>query len=477
MSQDSADSVDEPARTLPVLGAWDVVVLGGGPAGIAAATAAAWQGARVLLVERYGFLGGMGTAAGVTNFCGLHANVHGEIVQVVHGVADELLERMRALDGLSEPHLIFGRIHAQAYDMPAFKCAADQLLAAAGAQTLFHALAAGVVRAPGGPIEALVVETKSGRAALCGRVFIDCSGDGELAHRAGVPMEKGDEAGQLLYPTLMFRVGQVDAERAGEAWRTIPQLMDEAEASGAFRFPRRGAIVRPQKHAYEWRVNVTQLRNADGSATDGTDAWSLSAGEQEGRRQVVEYLRFLRDRVPGFEHAYVLDIAPQLGIRETRRLVGEVALSGADVLGCASFADSIGVNGWPLEQHVAGDVVWGWPAAGSRGYNQLPYRMLLPRRAGADGVDNLLVAGRCASMTHDGHSAARVSGACFAMGQAAGTAAALALARGCRPHELPPEVLQRRLIEQRAFLGDDLPAARPELSGRASSDAARLTRR
>ena len=103
--------------------------------------------------------------------------------------------------------------------------------------------------------------------------------------------------------------------------------------------------------------------------------------------------------------------------------------------------------------------------------------MLLPRRAGADGVDNLLVAGRCASMTHDGHSAARVSGACFAMGQAAGTAAALALARGCRPHELPPEVLQRRLIEQRAFLGDDLPAARPELSGRASSDAARLTRR
>jgi hypothetical protein len=448
------DTVSEPARTLPVLGAWDVVVLGGGPAGITAAAAAAGGGARVLLVERYGFLGGMGTAAGVTNFCGLHANVHGTIRQVVHGVADRLLERMRALDGLNEPHLIFGRIHAQAYDMSAFKCAADQLLGDAGVQVLFHALAAGVARAASGALEALVVETRSGRAALRGRVFIDCSGDGELAQRAGVPMEKGDAAGRLLYPTLMFRVGNVDAARAGDAWRTIPERMDAAERSGAYRFPRRGAIVRPQKHAYEWRVNVTQLRNADGSAADGTDAWSLSAGEQEGRRQIVEYLRFLRECVPGFEAAYVLDIAPQLGIRETRRLVGEYALSGADVTGCASFADAIGVNGWPLEQHVAGDVVWGWPPQGSRGYNQLPYRMLLPRRTSAGGVDNLLVAGRCASMTHDGHSAARVSGACFAMGQAAGTAAALALERGCAPHELPVDVLQRRLVEHGAFLGE-----------------------
>ena len=276
-------------------------MLGGGPAGIAAAAAAARVGAGVLLVERYGFLGGMGTAAGVTNFCGLHANVHGTIRQVVHGIADDLLERMRALDGLNEPHLIFGKIHAQAYDMSAFKCAADALLVEAGVDLLFHALAAGVARADDGRIETLFVETKSGRFAIRGRVFIDCSGDGEIAHRAGVPMEKGDDHGNLLYPTLMFRVGNVDAERAADAWRTIPQLMDAAEASGDFHFPRRGAIVRPQKHPYEWRVNVTQLRNPDGSATDGTDARSLSAGELEGRRQIVDYLRFLRARVPGFE--------------------------------------------------------------------------------------------------------------------------------------------------------------------------------
>ena len=448
-------AIEEPSRSTPVFGDYDVVVLGGGPAGIAAAAAAARHDARTLLVERYGFLGGMGTAAGVTNFCGLHANVHGEIVQVVHGIADDLLARMRELGGLSEPHLIFGRIHAQAYDTAAFKCAADALLLASGAELLFHAFAAGVTRrGEDGPIDALLLETKSGRVAIRAKTFIDCSGDGDLAHFAGLPMEKGDDAGALLYPTLMFRVGNVDAARAGEAWRTIPERMDQAEASGEFRFPRRGAIVRPQLHPYEWRVNVTQLKNADGSATDGTDARSLSAGEVEGRRQAVDYLRFLRAKVPGFEAAYALEIAPQLGIRETRRLVGELALGADDVLGCADFADTIGVNGWPLELHVAGDVEWRWPPIpGSRGFNQLPYRMLLPRRATAGGIDNLLVAGRCASMTHEGHSAARVSGACFVMGQAAGTAAALALRSGRAPQDLDVLQLQRAIEADGAFLG------------------------
>jgi hypothetical protein len=247
----------------------------------------------------------------------------------------------------------------------------------------------------------------------------------------------------------MFRVGNVDDARAGEAWRTIPELMDAAERSGEFRFPRKGAIVRPQKHAGEWRVNVTQLRNPDGSAVDGTDARSLSAAEAEGRRQAVEYLRFLRARVPGFEGAYVLDLAPQLGIRETRRLVGRYVLTREDVLGCASFGDAIGVNGWPIENHVAGDVKWEWPAEGSRGYNQLPFRMLVPRT----GPDNLLVAGRCASMTHEGQSAARVSGGCFVMGQAAGTAVALALEGITTVRELSADTLRGTLQRDGVFLG------------------------
>lgn len=452
---DRGDTLTEARRDVPVLGPFDVVVLGGGPAGISAAAAAACNGARVLLAERYGFLGGMGTAAGVTNFCGLHANVFGDIRQVVHGVADDLLMRMRRLDGLNEPHLVLGKIHAQAYDMSAFKCAADALLADHGVHLLFHALAAGVARHADGSLDALLLETKSGRVAVRARCFIDCSGDADIAHWAGVPTEKGDGHGHMLYPTLMFRVGNVDAQRAGEAWKTIPALMDEAESAGEFRFPRRGAVVRPQKHPYEWRVNVTQLRKLDGSATDGTDAYSLSEGEIEGRRQIVEYLRFLRARVPGFEQAYALDIAPQLGIRETRRLIGEAVLTADDVLQCADFPDAIGVNGWPLEKHVAGDVQWVWPPIpDSRGYNQLPYRMLLPRRASAGGVDNLLVAGRCASMTHDGQSAARVSGACFVMGQAAGTAAALAVRDGRSPHDIDVAELQALLVKQGAFLGE-----------------------
>ena len=440
--------VVEPQRRTPLFGEFDVVVLGGGPAGIAAAAAAARHGAKTLLVERYGFLGGMGTAAGVTNFCGLHANVGGEHRQVVHGIVDELLDRMRALDGLSDPHLVLGRIHAQAYDAPAYKCAADALLADAGAQVLFHAVAAGVAALPSG-IDCLLVETRSGRQAVRALGFVDCSGDGDLAHWAGAPLEKGDPSGALLYPTLMFRVGGVDDERAGEAWRAIPELMEAAERSGEFRFPRRGAIVRPQKHAGEWRVNVTQLRNADGSAVDGTDARALSAAEFEGRRQAVEYLRFLRAKAPGFGRAYLLDLAPQVGIRETRRLAGKYQLTRDDVLACASFDDSIGVNGWPIENHVAGDVRWEWPAEGSRGYNQLPFRMLVPR----SGPPNLLVAGRCASMTHEGQSAARVSGACFVMGQAAGTAAALALRGDIAARDLPYLELRVSLERDGVFLG------------------------
>jgi hypothetical protein len=215
----------------------------------------------------------------------------------------------------------------------------------------------------------------------------------------------------------------VDPVRAGDAWNHFGRLMEEAEARGRT-FARKAPIIRPQKNPAEWRANVTQLANADGSPVDGTSALQLSAAEVEGRRQIVDFFRFLRESAPGFEAAYLLEIAPQVGIRETRRLIGAYQLTGEDVLQCASFDDSIGVNGWPIEEHAAGTVVFRWPHdPAGRGYNQLPYRMLLPQ-----GVDNLLVAGRCASMTHLGQSAARVSGACFVMGQAAGTAAALRVA-------------------------------------------------
>lgn len=446
----SARTIAEPARQIPLYGEYEVAVLGGGPAGIAAAVAAARAGRRTLLIERYGFLGGMGTAAGVTNFCGLHANVFGEMHRVVQGVASDLLARIDRLNGLNAPHLVLGKIMAQAYDTAAYKIAADDLLTSHNVDILFHALGAGAVMRDNGRIDALMVETKAGRRAIVASIFIDCSGDGDLAAWAGAPYEVGDNAGSMLYPSMMFRLNGIDPEKAGDAWRTIPALMEQAEAAGTHHFPRKAAIVRPQRSQVEWRVNFTQLSRDDGRAINGIEPDDLTTGEIEGRRQAIKAFEFLRT-VPGFENSYIVDIPPQLGIRETRRVVGDYMVSGEDVLECASFDDSIGVNGWPIEAHVAGDVVFKFPPIPeSRGFNELPYRMLTPQ-----GIDNLLVAGRCASMTHEGQSAARVSGACFVMGEAAGTAAALALSGNTPPRDIDVATLQTQLKRQGAFVGRD----------------------
>jgi hypothetical protein len=445
-------TIEEPARRVPLYGEYEVAVLGGGPAGIAASVAAARAGRRTLLIERYGFLGGMGTAAGVTNFCGLHANVYGEMHRVVQGIASDLLDRIDRLGGLNAPHLILGKILAQAYDTAAYKIAADDLLLSHNVDILFHALGAGVAMHGDRRINALVVETKAGRQAIGADIFIDCSGDGDLAAWAGAPFEVGDNAGSMLYPSMMFRLNGIDPEKAGEAWRTIPALMEKAEAAGTHHFPRKAAIVRPQRSPIEWRVNFTQLARADGTAINGLEPDDLTRGEIDGRRQAINAFNFLRS-VPGFEKSYIVDLPPQLGIRETRRVIGGYMLDGDDVLGCASFEDSIGVNGWPMESHVAGDVIFKFPPIPqSRGFNELPYRMLVP-----ESIDNLLVAGRCASMTHDGQSAARVSGACFAMGEAAGTAAALALDGNAMPRDIAVAKLQSQLKEQGAFIGQDQP--------------------
>ncbi len=442
-------SITEPARQTELLGSYDVVVLGGGPAGIAAAASAARAGAQTILVERYGFLGGMGTAAGVTNFCGLHANVHGEIKQVVHGVADDLLARIDALGGLRAPHTVFGRIDAQAYDTGAYKIAADALLLESGAEILFHALAAGVIMDGPDRVRALLVETKSGRRAIGGTSFIDCSGDGDLAVWAGASYELGDGAGGMMFPTTMFRINDVAREAAARAaWREFPAQIAAAEARTGRRMPRKTPVIRPQKNDIEWRVNLTQISNASGAAADGTDALQLSAGEIEGRRQIAESFAMLKDAIPAFANAYIVDIPPQLGIRETRRVIGAYMLSEDDVLGCVDFDDTIGVNGWPVEDHIAGDINFRWQPEGSRGFNQLPLRMLLPL-----GLENLLVAGRCASMTHGGQSAARVSGGCFVMGQAAGTLAAMAAASNAAPRAIEVNAVQAALERDGVFLG------------------------
>jgi hypothetical protein len=440
--------VTEPPRQTRVYGDYEVVVVGGGPAGLAAAIAAGRSGRATICIERYGFCGGAGTAAGLSTFCGLHAVVHGKHEQIVHGIADDILARLKRMDGLNEPHLtIQNQILAQAYDISAFKIAADELLAEANVHVLFHTFATGVLMASDTRIDAVLVETKSGRFAVRGKMFIDGSGDGDLAAWAGVPYEVGDGMGNMLYPSTMFRINGVDPAKAGRAWESVPMLMEEAERRGRV-FPRKKPIVRPQRNPIEWRANLTQIRNPDGSAVSGIDARQLSYGEIEGRKQCWDVFQFIKETTPGFDRAYIVEIAPQIGIRETRRIQGEYVLTEADILGCRDFLDTIGVQGWPIEAHVKGDVEFVFAPPSSRGFNEIPYRIIVPKK-----VDNLFVAGRCASMSHGGQSSARVSGPCFVMGQAAGTAADLALAAGVAPRALDVAALQRRLRNAGANLG------------------------
>lgn len=416
----SNGAVDEPARRTPVLGAYDVVVLGGGPSGVAAAVAAGRAGARTALVEGYGFLGGMGTAASVTNFCGLYTKRGESCERIVGGIATPILERLADAGALRRPHLVLGRTFAQAYDHVAYRYVLDDLCLEAGVDLHLHTH--GVeARREGARLTALFVENRTGRFALTAGVFVDASGDASLCRWAGVPT---DTAAELAWPTTMFRLGDVDDARAlGEGKPQLPELTARAREEG-WALPRRPGYVNPQPHAGEWRVNATHLGER-GRAFDCSDAVQLTRAELLGRRQMRDYHRFLRERVPGFERSYLLDVGAQVGVRETRRVVGRFVLEEREVVTGATFEDSIGVSAWPVEEHREDGVDWTWIEG--RGYHDVPRRVL------ETGLDNLLSVGRSASFSHRAQAALRVSGPCFVMGEAAGTLAALACRKGPSP--------------------------------------------
>lgn len=393
----------------------DVLVCGGGLAGTMAAVAAARRGARVLLAERYGFLGGNATGGAVAQFNSWQTAAGR---RVVAGLAAEVVDRLQQYGAAGE-HQVFvmstgHRMDRVEYAPEVLKLVLDDMVAQAGVQPLFHASLLDVSRR-GSRIDTVRLLTKSGVLAVQPRVLVDASGDLDALHRAGVPfLELG--AGEQLQPaTMMFRFGPIDFAR-------FDALAPADLASLARRGFEQGDLARAALHAARDPFSSDAWFNISRLGIDATDVMALSRAEVEGRRQAWSAARYLHDEVPGCEQGRLQAFATQVGVRETRRVAGEHVLTADELLQPAEFPDAIAAGAYPIDIHPAsgGELVYK-PLGPDHSY-QIPYRSLIPA-----GVDNALVAGRGLSATHDALAAIRVMTISMAVGQAAGTAATLAL--------------------------------------------------
>jgi glycine/D-amino acid oxidase-like deaminating enzyme len=420
----------------------DVLVVGAGSAGSTAAIAAARTGARTLLVDRLGFLGGTSTAV-LDTFYAFYTP--GERPRkVVAGIPDEVVGRLRSQNAAFERPNTYGAGTGITYDPEVLKRTWEDLVIESGADVLLHSFVHGVDSTPDGRVTAVRLWTKGGERVVRPRVVVDASGDADVCHLAGAPYERPGASGQLQSLSTVFRVANVDVGRAeavpkAELWR----LMREASESGAYALPRlEGSVHRTPQRGVMMAL-MTRVRDVD-----ATDPEQLTRAEMEGRRQCWEYFRFLHECVPGYEDAVLVSTSPAIGVRESRRILGRHVLTAPEVLAGTQFPDQIAQCGAPMEDHHAGsDTRWVYLEEGAS-YG-IPYRSLLPR-----GVANVVVAGRCFSATHDAHASARSMGTCMAMGQAAGTAAALAVAESGSTQELDPKQLRAHLQEDGAHVGD-----------------------
>lgn len=421
-----------PAAEVPLRHRAEVIVVGGGPGGLGAAVMAARAGAQVLLIERFGFLGGMAAAGEVHPFMGNH--LHGEPLD--GPIYTEWLDRMQAYRAAPEPaqRLMISKDIAM--------LAAEDLCLAAGVTLLYHHT---LIDAPldGRRIDALVLHSKSGFSAARADVYVDCTGDADLAFRAGCTCEQGGPSGHCQPMTLCFKLDGVARDRAPER-AEVNRLYDEAKARGEIDNPRENVL------AFSWftpdvvHFNTTRIIRHD--ATNGEE---LSDAEIAGRRQLRQLLAFLRARVPGYEAAEIRSIAHHIGVRESRRVRGEAYLTREDYLARTKFPDAIARVRYPIDIHNpdgTGTEILELP---EDDWYEIPYGCLVARDR-----DNLLVGGRPISVDHAIHSSMRVMPPACTVGQAAGLAAALAAARGCRPAELDGAEVRRRLVAQGARLGE-----------------------
>jgi hypothetical protein len=482
-SPDRHARVRLPPRTATHGGTADVLVVGGGPAGLGAALGAAHAGADTILVERYGFLGGNATAALVMPLMSFHNEMraavddgpdairllpadHGPGEPVVAGALSELLDRLFEIHGAIPPTEETG--YTVPFDPECYKLATLDLLDDAGVRFLFHAFASGVVT--DGANQGVIFETKSGPVVLSADAVIDATGDGDVAAAAGAPYEIGREADGLTQPmTLMFRMVEFEHTRFAEYVRAHPeqwrgvhglwQLVADATAAGELDLPREDILFFATPHDHEVSVNSTRV------AGRGNDVWDISRAEWVSRRQMRQIAEFLKHRVPGFEASYNAQSGANVGVRETRRVCGEYHLTGHDVLTARRFDDAIARGSYPVDIHSPegkGTVLHRLPL--TEDYD-VPLRCLLPR-----GVERLLVAGRCISGTHEAHSSYRVTPIAMATGHAAGVCAALAARAGVTPREVHHREVQRELLRQGASLRPDL-REEVEREGAGSPDA------
>ena len=450
--------ITEPEKRLPVRMSVDVLVVGGGPSGIIAAQAAADDGLGVCLIESRSFLGGNLTIGlPILGFLGQKGN------QIITGLPQKFIDRLTAQDAASEHRPCPLHMSITLVEPEAVKSVAFEMLKENGVEVLLYTYCAGVIKDEN-RLKGIIIESKAGREIILAKVIIDCTGDADVAFRSGVPCEQGDENGGVQPPTLMFSLGNVDTEKLrfsiAEEPRTyltdfIPNeyygqnhqfivvglrsIIQKAKDDGLSLPTDRTIVITGLRKGEVW-INMTRV-----NGVDGTDPVSLTNGEFIARQQIGDICKYLINYVPGFENAYILRTAPFLGIRETRRIVGKYVMNRADILSCARFEDSIAVASYPLDIHhsVGGGCTLEW----SGDCYDIPYRSLVPLK-----VENLLVAGRSISTTHEAMSAIRVMAPCMAMGEAAGRAAKMAIRDGVTPSAVSVEKLRKELLSKGVYL-------------------------